>query len=174
MTRIIPIRSLAALGGTALLLAPTLGIAQTAPAQPPAAAAPASQAQAAPPPAAPAQPAHPAVAHQPLTATHRTALRREHHAAHMRTAMAELDYALTDMREGHMAAARIALDHAESAVLNEREAAMFAGNEADRERAMGNVLGFVESARFNLHRDRAFAERMMHDAVRGLREAPRL
>jgi hypothetical protein len=170
VTRIIPIRTVAALGAGALLLGPAIGFAQ-APA-PAASAAP--QAQAAPAPAAPEQPAHPAVAHHPLTPAHRAAIRREHHIAHVRTAMAELEAALGDMREGRPFAARIALDHAESAVLNEREAAMFAGNEDARERAMGNVLGLVESARFNLHRDRAWSERMVRDAIRDLRAAPAL
>lgn len=174
MNRLIP-----AAAAAGLALAPALGFAQAQTAAPPAPASAGSAQPGQPAATQPAtgqqaagQPTHPAAAQRPATAEARAGHRRERHMAHMRTAQSELDHALADLRAGRLAAARIALGHAETAVLNEHEAAAGAQNEDARAQALSTALNAVEGARTNLHRDRAQSERLVQDALAALRSAP--
>ncbi|MCC7282116.1 MAG: hypothetical protein IT556_07010 [Acetobacteraceae bacterium] len=162
----------------ALLLAPALALAQgTAPAAKPSAATPpAAAAHATTPPAA----ATPAATHAATPAAAAAAARPAHHAArvehaaaHMRSANAELGYAAGDLRQDRMISARVALERAETAVLNDRAAAEGDAAMASRASALSGVIDHIMAARTAISRgDRGAAEHATDQAQQALKTVP--
>lgn len=170
--------SSAALG--ALVLTPVLALAQAAAPAAPAASAPAAAATTATP--APAH-ATPAPAHATPAPAHATparaarvahhAIRRQHSEAQVRSASAELGFATNDLKDDRTYSARVALERAETAVLNERSDAEGVANEDARATALSGVLDDIMAARTALNQsDRATAARLITRASEALKAAP--
>lgn len=158
-----------------LVALPAVAFAQQGAAAPK--AAPTSPPMTTPAPTAPAltTPAltTPAARAPAAMAPHRVAMRQQQHMAAARTAKAELQFAIDDLSDNRLVAARLALGHAEVALLNDHELALVSPGEEQRAAAYQGVLDRVVAARTAvMRRDRPTAEARTGEAARALQAIP--
>jgi hypothetical protein len=156
----------------AVLLAPTLALAQIPAPATAVKLAPVAQAQ---PVAKPPIPSNNTTAQNAArNSSKRLATSEAQHAmpqAH--TASAELDYAMSDVRRNRNITAGVALGNAEVTLLNDREVSKARASDSARVEALSNVIDHVTAARAALARNNhTAAEQAIQAAQTGLHAIP--